>query len=164
MNRQIQETLAGAEGRYLTKAEQAVLREHAARLDARLTAMEEVQGKEEAIIEQLTKEILRAYPDFEQKYKHGRKCCVRDTTLVLRYAVQAMVRADLPYLDDALLTWMGTILRGVGFTANFVEDTYKTLERIAERELSPAAAELLRPYLAHVTTTLSGAVAGRKRS
>lgn len=164
MNRQILDTLAAAEGRYLTKPEQGVLRDFAAKLEARLSAMEEVQAKEEVIIDRSLKDVLRAYPDFEQKYQNGRKSCVRDETLVLRYATQAMVRGDVSYLDDALLTWMGTILRGVGFTSNFVEDTYRTLERTAERELSAPTAELLRPYLSHVATTLSAALTKARRS
>lgn len=156
MNRQIQDIMVASEGRYLTKTEQAVLREFMGRLDLRMAAMDEIQAKEEVIIDQTLWELLRAYPDYEQKHKGGRHKGVRDMTLVLRYATMAMVRGDSQYLDEALLIWLSTILKGIGFTIGFLEDAYRTLERVADRELTPQSAELLRPYLAQCTAALTG--------
>jgi hypothetical protein len=147
MNRQIQDILSAAEGRYLNSAEQAILREFAQTLEARLAAMTEISGKEPVIVERTVKEVLRAYPDLEQKYKTATQSCTRDMTLVLRYAALAMLRNDPQYLQDTLLTWMATILKGIGFAGHFVTDTYKTLERTALKELSPAAGKLLQPFL-----------------
>ena len=56
----------------------------------------------------------------------------------------------------SLLTWMATILRGVGFTPQFIFDTYDAMGRVAARELSPQSAELLRPYIELCAATLSG--------
>lgn len=147
MNRQIQDILCTAEGRYLNPGEQTTLREFAQTLEARLVAMTEVSGKETVIIERTVKEVLRAYPDLEQRYKTAAQSCTRDMTLVLRYATLAMVRSDPQYLQDSLLTWMATILKGIGFAGHFVTDTYKTLERTALKELSPATGKLLQPLL-----------------
>ena len=156
MNRQIQEMYLAAEGRYLTRAEQAMLRDYATQLEARLAAMEEIQSKEAVIVEQTIKQIMDAYPDYEQRHKEARNKGTRDMSLVLRYATQAMVRNDLQYLDDALLTWFRTILKGVGFTGNFIEDSYKLLGRQASRELSPEVAALIAPYLQHCVSALGG--------
>lgn len=156
MNSEIKAMLLACEGRYPTRAEQAILRDWASRLEARLAALEEVRQREEVIVGQTIDEIFRAYPDFEKRYKDARSSCTRDETLVLRYCAQAMLRGDAKYLEDSLLTWMATILRGVGFLPQFIEDTYRTMMKVAMRELSPATAELLRPYLELCVTTLPG--------
>lgn len=156
MNSEIKAMLLACEGRYPTKAEQALLRDWAGKLEGRLVALEEIRQREEAIVGQTIDEVLRAYPDFEKKYKDARQSCARDLTLVLRYCVQALLRGDPHYLEDSLLTWMATILRGVGFTGQFVEDTYRTLQKIAMRELSPGTGEMLRPFLEQCVAVLPG--------
>jgi hypothetical protein len=156
MNQEIQTMLTACEGRYPTRAEQALLRDWATRLEARLAAVEEIKQAEEAIIGQTVDEVFRSYPDFEKRYKNARQSCTRDMTLVLRYCAQAQLRGDTAYLENSLLTWMATILRGVGFTPQFIFDTYDAMGRVAARELSPQSAELLRPYIELCATALSG--------
>ena len=156
MNRQVQDVFASAEGRYLSAAEQGVIRDWVQGLDARLAAMSEISGKETTIVEQTVKEIFRAYPDIEKKYKNAMATCIRDETLVLRYTTLAMVRNDPQYLNDALLSWLATILKGVGFAPHFIEDTYKTMALVAGRELSPSTAKLLHPFVLQCAAVLSG--------
>ncbi|MGB1276260.1 MAG: hypothetical protein ACPG77_10975 [Nannocystaceae bacterium] len=147
---------SASEGRYPTKAEQSVLREWAARLDARLAAVEAIEAKEESIVRQTVSHVFKAYPDFEKRMRTARESCTRDLTLVLRYATQAMLRGDMAFLDDSLLSWMATILRGIGFAPEFIRDTYLTLERHANLELNTTSAELIQPYLHRCMTVLSG--------
>lgn len=156
MNRQIQDIFSSAEGRYLSTAEQGVLREYAQGLEARLVAMAEISAKESSIVEQTVKEVFRAYPDIEKKYKNAMQTCIRDETMVLRYTALAMVRNDPQFLNDSLLTWLATILKGVGFAPHFIEDTYKTMALVAGRELSPATAKLLHPFVLQCASVLSG--------
>ena len=156
MNGQILEMFNSAEGRYLTASEQSTLRDYAQGLEARLAAMSEISGKETTIVEQTVREIFRAYPDMEKKFKNAMQTCIRDETLVLRYTAMAMLRNDPQYLNDSLLTWLSTILRGVGFAPHFIEDTYKTLALVAGRELSPATAKLLHPFVLQCAAVLSG--------
>jgi hypothetical protein len=156
MNREIQEMMTACEGRYPTRAEQAMLRDWASRLDGRLAAVEEVRARESTIVEQAVDEVLRTYTDLEKRVKDARRSCVRDVTLVLRYATMAMLRGDPRWLEDSLLTWMATVLRGVGFVPEFIAETYQTLIRAAARELSPTVMELLRPYLDLCVTALAG--------
>lgn len=162
MNRQIQEMMTAAEGRYLNQAEQTLLREFAQGMEARLSAMSEISNKESVIVDRAVKEIMRAYPDLEKKYQSPQQTGVRDETLVLRYATLAMVKNDPQYLSDALLTWLATILKGIGFTSQFLEDAYQILERTATKELSPATAKLLQPFLNQCVTALSGRGAAAK--
>jgi hypothetical protein len=156
MNNEIQAMLTACEGRYPTRAEQGMLREWASRLDARLAALEEIRAREDAIVGATVDDVLRRYPELEKRVKNARQCCVRDETLVLRYCALALVRSDPRWLEDSLLTWMATILRGVGFAGPFIADAYQTMTRTAARELSPSTMELLRPYLEQCIATLAG--------
>lgn len=156
MNHEIDAMMTACEGRYPTRAEQALLRDWAARLDARLAAVEEIRSREDSIIGQCVDETLRAYPDLEKRVKDARRSCVRDESMVLRYCTMAMLRGDAKWLDDALLTWMSTVLRGLGFSPQFLADTYGCLTRVAARELSPQSMELLRPYLDQCVSVLAG--------
>lgn len=160
MNKQLMDMLAASDGRYLNQSEQAALREWSQGLDARLAAMAEISTKEVSIVEQTVKEVFAAYPDIQKKYKNAMQTCIRDETLVLRYVTQAMVRNDPQYLNDGLLTWLATILKGVGFAAHFIEDTYKTMSLVASRELTPASAKLIQPFVAQCAAVLSGRTSG----
>ena len=157
MNQQITDILDASEGRYLTKSEQTQLREYVGQVSARLLAMEELQVKESAIIEHTMRQILNAYPDFPQQHLDARGKGVRDLAMVLRYIAQATLRNDPQWLDSNLLVWLSTILAGLGFTPGFIEDTYKTMERAMASELTPASAELVRPFIQQCARELSGA-------
>jgi hypothetical protein len=164
MNTELQTMLTACEGRYPTRAEQAMLRDWAARLDGRLAAVAEIQSREEAIVQSSVDEVLRAYPELESRIKDARKCCLRDESLVLRYCALALLRGDPQWLSDSLLTWMATVLRGVGFAPAFVADTYQILTRSAARELSPGVMEQLRPFLELTVDTLSGKLDAARES
>ena len=164
MNHDIQAMLASTEGRYPTKAEIALLREWAARLDARSAAVEEMRTKEETIVRLTLADVARAYPDLDKRIRDAKQKCARDLTLVLRYCAGAVLRGDTKYLEDTFLTWFATILRGIGFAYQFVADTYKTLARHAAAELTPPVAELFRPYLELCVTTLTSELDRQKEA
>jgi len=155
MKTQIQQILTRAEGRYLSDAEGATLRTWAAGLDERLAAMVEIHRVEEAMIQAVMKRIMTAYPDFTKKYASGAEKGVRDMSIVLRYAAHAMLLQDMPYLEDNLLTWLATVLRGIGFTPDFIEDAYGTLERAARDQLTAKTSSLIAPYLEHCRVSLA---------
>lgn len=163
MNKDIDTMMSACEGRYPTRAEQAILRAWAGRFEQRLAAIEEIRECEDKIVTQTVDEVLRNYPDFERRFKGGRQTCIRDETLVLRFCAQALLREDMHYLESGLLVWLSTILRGVGFTPKFIAYTYGVMIQAADRELSPGVAELLRPYLQRVVAVL-GADTGAKES
>jgi hypothetical protein len=155
MNQAITDMFKRADGRYLTKDEGQLLREFAQSLDARLAAMEDVSLKEGRIIERAMKEVMRAYPDFKEKYPEGQQKAIRDMTFVLRYLAHAMLRSDPRFLEDTVLAWLNTILRGVGLRSNLIADAYRLVDRYAAEDLAPATYELLKPFLAMATTALS---------
>ena len=155
MNRRIQEIFTAAEGRYLTQEEQDYISQAAASVEARLRAMQEVSEKEATIVDATIREVMRAYPDLEQKYRAAKPKGTRDIALALRFATSAMVRDDPAAFQSELLSWFSTILKGIGLSASFVEDTYRTLERIAARELTPSTLERMAPFLSQLTIALS---------
>ncbi|MBK8262912.1 MAG: hypothetical protein IPK80_16440 [Nannocystis sp.] len=162
MNKEIHTMLTASEGRYPTKAELALLLEWSDSLDGRLAAIEELRAKEEAIVRQALAEITRAFPDLEKRMRDARQKCSRDLTLVLRYCAGSLLRNDMKYFEDSFLTWFATILRGIGFAYDFVIETYQSLARQVAAELSPAAAELFRPYLELCITTFTRELEGQK--
>jgi hypothetical protein len=105
VNHAITDMLKQADGRYLTKDEGQLLREFASSLEARLAAMEELSQKEGKIIDRAIKEVMRAYPDYKDKYPEGQQKGTRDMTFVLRYCAHAMVRNDARFLEDTVLAW-----------------------------------------------------------
>jgi hypothetical protein len=155
MKLQIHNILHRAEGRYLTEQEGASLRGWASGLEERLAAMAEVHRNEETIMQTVMKAITAGYPDFLRKYSQGSEKGIRDMSIVLRYAAHAMVLQDMTYLEDNLLNWLGTVLRGIGFTPQFLEDAYGTMERASRDQLSPKAAGLIAPYLEHCRVSLT---------
>jgi len=156
MNPEIRAMFTASAGRYPTKAEQALLRDWAGRVDQRLAALDELRSHEEKIIGDTIDEVMRTYPDFERRYPSGRARATRDITLTLRYCGQAMLRADLKFLEDELLLWMSTMLRGVALTAKFIEDTYVILRRACKNDLSKESFELVRPALELCVSVLPG--------
>ena len=156
MNRQINEILIASEGRYLTKPEQATIRDYAAQIGLRLAAMDELQAKEASIVEQTMRKIVSAYPDYLQQHLEARNKGNRDLTTILRHIAQAVLRDDPQWLDDNLLAWFSTILSGIGFSPGFIEESYKIFEQVAANELSQPSAELVCPLILLCSRTLSG--------
>ncbi|MEM6731682.1 MAG: hypothetical protein AAF658_09005 [Myxococcota bacterium] len=155
MNTQLNDIMTAAEGRYITKGEQTIIREYVGGLERRLHAADEVQNKERAMSEKATRAVIDAYPEYERDHDQAFEKSVRDMTLMLRYAAMAMVKNDKEWLNDAVLLWFATILRGIGFTRNFVHDTYATLEEAMKSDVSPETFELMQPYVEHIRVTLS---------
>jgi hypothetical protein len=160
MNQTITDMFKKADGRYLTRDEGQLLKDFAATLELRLAAMEEINAKEGRIIERAMKEVMRAYPDFKDKYPDGPQKGMRDMTFVLRYAAHAMLRNDPRFFEDTVLAWLSTILRGVGLRSNLIADSYRAVERFATEELSAPVADLIKPFIQMATNALSTGPAG----
>jgi hypothetical protein len=159
MNQNINDVLKRSDGRYLTKEEGQVLRDFSRGLEGRLAAMEEVALKEGRIVERAVKELMRAYPDYKEKYPEGQLKATRDMSFILRYASHSMVREDPRYFEDTVLAWLGTILRGVGLRSNLIADGYRAIDRFAAEELSAPTYQLIKPFISMATAALSAPAA-----
>lgn len=147
MNNELETMLRNAEGRYLTPAEEQKLRGFAQTLDQRLQTMAELRNKEAEVVERCMLRIKEAYPDFQAAYPEGSPKGSRDMILVLRFAAMALVKDDPEHLRTGLLTWLKTILRGVGLAEHFVRDAYTILSKEASQCLSQESYAAIEPYL-----------------
>jgi hypothetical protein len=150
MNQTINNILANVEGRYLTKSEQQQIREWAEGFDARAKAATEVESKERDIVEGAMGQVMKSFPDLQEKYQDPDRKGREDFSLTLRYATLAMVKDDMKFLDDALLRWFRTILSGLGFSGQFLREAYTSLQQQAKKHLSAESYALMEPYLARV--------------
>ena len=155
MNMRISPMSLVSEGRYLTKDEQEELLAYAAALPKKIRYADLLEQKEGVIIGNLTEEMKRRYPNFAKFHDQAWGKCQRDTSLVLRYDVQAMVFDDMKMLDDKLLYWLRTILSASNMTPKFVSDCYTILRDQVKAEVSAEAFAALQPYLQRNIDVLS---------
>ncbi|HPH25325.1 MAG TPA: hypothetical protein PLA87_00650 [Pseudomonadota bacterium] len=155
MNRQIRETLTASEGRYLTPGEAKIVRSFAQRLDKSLTAVEDLEAKEDAIVDLALREAVKQSAELATRWQAGNLMVRRDLQLLLRYIAQAAVRGDLEFLPTQLFSWLEPVLLGAGLVGAPAKILFTALEQAALAELSPAASEVLRPYLAQLGVALS---------
>jgi hypothetical protein len=154
MNKTINEIFANAEGRYISKNEQQQIKEYIDSLEARFAAAAELESKEKEIVDATTADVMRAFPDLTKKYEAPEAKSQEDLSLTLRYCALAMIRNDQQFLDDALLSWFKTILSGLGFSGQFIKDSYTALVENTKQRVEPQTWELLEPYLGRVPGAL----------
>ncbi|MEM1022619.1 MAG: hypothetical protein AAGD10_07190 [Myxococcota bacterium] len=155
MNKTINDIMSNAEGRYVTKAEQQQIKEYAASLEARFAAAADIESKEKEIIDATTADVMRAFPDVTKKYKDPESKSQEDLSLTLRYCTMAMIKDDQQFLDDALLSWFKTILSGLGFSGQFIKESYGALTENTKQRVDAQTWELLEPFLGRVADGLS---------
>ncbi|MEO1483302.1 MAG: hypothetical protein AAFU77_14440 [Myxococcota bacterium] len=155
MSSLMSEIMSASEGRYLSDDESNALREYVRGFDARLAAVDEIRAKEESVCEAATRAIIRAYPDYESNHPDSYEKSKRDLALVLRYCTHALIAGSRERLDESLLVWFSTILRGLGFTQGFIRDTYGALDDALQRELEASTYAAIAPYIAHARDVLS---------
>ena len=100
--------------------------------------MSEISGKETTIVEQTVRGSFAPIPTWKEVQERHADLHRDETTGAALARRWPCCGNDPQYLNDALLTWLSTILRGVGFGAALHRNTYKTLALVAGRELSPA--------------------------
>ncbi len=159
MSSLLTDIMTASEGRYLTTQEAETLRDYVRGFEARLAAASEVEDKEQTVCERATRAIMSGYPDYEQNHPGAYEKSVRDMALVLRYCTQALVVGSKDRLDQSLLIWFSTILRGLGFTQAFIQDTYGALEEALQAELSTTTFQAIAPYVAHARSVLASKAA-----
>lgn len=154
MNKTINGILLNAEGRYISKSEQQQIKEYAGSLEARFAAASDVEAHEKDIVDATIADVMRSYPDVQQKYKNPEMKAQEDLSLTLRYCALAMVRDDQQFLDDALLAWFKTILTGLGFSGQFIKDSYAKLAENTEQRVAPETWKLIGPYVSRCADAL----------
>jgi hypothetical protein len=140
---------------YLSAAEQQQLLDYTQSLPRRFAAARLVEAKEAEIVEQCHGQLRRLYPTFENFHAQGWDKSYRDTQLVLRYNVQAMLMDDPEVANDKLFGWLRTLLAGLDLTPRLVRDTFTALREACRAKLPAETFALLEPHLERTIDVLS---------
>jgi hypothetical protein len=147
MNLQIQSLSRAAEGRYFRPEERQALLTRATTLPNRFQAADEVQEREDAIVQAVMEAMQQRFPESSALKGPAFAKTQNDIQLVLRFNVQAMVLDDMCWLDEKVLFWLRTILAAGSFTPQFSRDCFTQLRMQVEKNISPESMALLQPYL-----------------
>ncbi|HEY8503378.1 MAG TPA: hypothetical protein VIL46_02270 [Gemmataceae bacterium] len=147
MNPELFRIIDESAGRYLTGPERRRILDYAESLPARLRAAEAAEAAEASAVA-ATLEHLRArhaepffrHPDLNDRLPH-------DLRQILRYSALAMVCDDRTLQQDRLLTWLGSLLAGLGLSAGFRRDACAALRDKLREEMPGEAYALLGPFL-----------------
>lgn len=146
MNTQFAKMFSDAEGGYLDDGDFEKLGNYASTLEARMRASKRIQQSEAELVEPAVQKMMNAFPELPAKHGDVRSKTGRDVTLVLRYCTLAMVRDDMPFLEQKLLYWLRTILQSF-FPRKVMDVTYRELANSCQRNLDAESLQLLGPYL-----------------
>ncbi|MBD2188720.1 globin family protein [Pseudanabaena mucicola] len=144
----LENVLDHADGSYISPEDLRTLDRTIAAWQQRRQAYDEIQAKENVIIEQVMLQLQSTAPDIAAKVNvDGGNKCNRDMALVLRYCATAMLLQDEELLKDRLLYWMQNIM--LALKNQRVNDfTYRALQKSVKDNLSKENAALLLPYIA----------------
>ncbi len=147
MNTRMSKLLASADGRYFNAEERQSVLAYADSLARRFRIADQVEQKEEAIIREVVADLQKRYPEFTKYHDQAWARIYRDSQLVLRADVHAMVCDEVAQLDDRMLYWMRTMFAANSFTPAFIRDWFSSLRDRARGYLAAEDFELLQPYL-----------------
>ncbi|MBL8794011.1 MAG: hypothetical protein JNM56_08900 [Planctomycetia bacterium] len=147
MYSRLMKTVNRTDNLYLTPEEQNELLDYARSLPRRFEAARLIEAREQTIVAQCYERLRDLYPQFEHYHKDGWDKGYRDTQLVLRYNVQAMLMDDPDIAVDKLFGWLRTLLAGLDLTPQLVRDTFTCLRDACAAQLPAEAQALLEPHL-----------------
>jgi predicted RNA-binding protein Jag len=115
MYSQISQMMVGAEGRYLTSAEMENISEMVKAFQTRFEITQRLEAKEEQLIKSIVEKSLEHFPQFAEERPNVYEKCVRDETLVLRYAAMAYLNDDDEIFTEKIMYWMRTVVKSMNF-------------------------------------------------
>lgn len=145
------------DGRYASDAELQFITEYVQSFDLRVQTYLKLQQLESTLIQEVyvkMRSIDRSVfssnnVDISAKWK-------QDTIRVLRYVAVAVLINDPETLRERFLLWFQTIMRAFG-TQRSCDTTYRVLQTVVKRHLTPAQVGLVCPIL-ELTRQLLGMV------
>ncbi len=144
----LENVLDHADGSYITPDDLRTLDRAIASWQKRRQTYDLIQSKENAILDQVMRQIETKAPEVAAKVTvDGGNKCNRDMALVLRYCATAMLLQDEDLLKDRLLYWMQNIM--LALKNQRVNDfVYRELQKSVQDNLPKENADLLLPYIA----------------
>lgn len=147
MLNQLNQLSLAVEGRYATEQELKSLKNYFPTINARLSAYQKIRDGEAAIIDQLETRMREKQPNIFQMGEHDVTAMYqRDTKIVLRIAMAAMLIDDLDRLRENILLWQRTIVKAFQIK-HIAALAYSTMPEIVEEFLTPEEYVFVKPIL-----------------
>ncbi len=146
MHTQLREVMLGAEGRYLSSEEIDRVRNLVKSYEDRLAIMQKLELHEIEIVKETIDRVFEKFPQFYQDRPNAYDKCMRDESLVLRYATMAMVNDDPEIFTEKVLYWMKTVVQSMEFGAE-AKFTYEFMQTLVTRALGENDAKEINRYL-----------------
>jgi predicted RNA-binding protein Jag len=139
MYSQLSQMMVGAEGRYLNSEEMDNISEMVKTFHARFEVTQRLEAKEDQIIKAIVEKSLEQFPQFAEERPNVFEKCVRDETLVLRYAAMAYLNDDDEVFTEKVMYWMRTVVQAMNFT-DVAKYTYTNMQEAVSDVLGDDAA------------------------
>ncbi|MEM6614431.1 MAG: allophycocyanin, partial [Cyanobacteria bacterium P01_C01_bin.72] len=136
-----------AEGRYGTEEELRLLKDYFPTVSLRLSAYQKIRDAEDRIVQRLEARMREKQPNiFQLGSKDVSSICSRDTKILLRMAIAAMLIDDLDRLRENILLWQRTIVKAFK-EKHIAALVHTTMPEIIEKFLTPEEYALIQPIL-----------------
>jgi predicted RNA-binding protein Jag len=139
MYSQLSQMMVGAEGRYLNSEEMDNISEMVKSFHARFEVTQRLEAKEDHVIKTIVEKSLKHFPQFAEERPNVFEKCVRDETLVLRYAAMAYLNDDEEVFTEKVMYWMRTVVQAMNFT-DVAKYTYTNMQEEVSEVLGDDAA------------------------
>lgn len=155
MLNQLNQLSLAAEGRYATEQELQLLKDYFPTVSVRLSAYQKLRDREAEIVEKLETRMREKQPNI---FKIGSNDVTamyqRDTKIVLRIAMAAMLIEDLDRLRENILLWQRTIVKAFQ-VQHIAALTHTTMPEIVEQFLTLEEYAVIQPILILNQTVLA---------
>ncbi|MDX2228759.1 MAG: phycobilisome protein [Leptolyngbyaceae cyanobacterium bins.349] len=150
LNYTLDQNILDADGRYLDSQELQPLEQYVQSYATRLDTYQQLRDHSEKLVLMALRKLATTYPELVQQ--HGGRCKY-DMSEVLRYIAIAILRDDETFFKDQMMVWLDTILLAHRRQAQCGQ-AYRNLQEAIATSLTPAAMNLIRPYLDVITQSL----------
>jgi ABC-type multidrug transport system fused ATPase/permease subunit len=145
---QLNKLTIAADGRYATDEELTFLANYVRSYELRVQTYQKIQASEAVILQQVYNKMKTMDPAI---FKFGNQDqtakCKRDTLIVLRHSVVALLTNDADALQERFLMWLQTIVRGSASHQRASSITYTVMQEVVKQHLNATQANLFLPIL-----------------
>lgn len=144
---QMQRLSFNVEGRYATDEELRFIPEYLKTYELRLQTYQKLQEIEQLVIQQVLEKVLAQGSNATRSGTTDIFAkCKRDTTIVWRYSVAALLMDDPDTLRERCLLWFQTIIRAINHQ-KLCHSTYIAMQDVIKQHLTPQQSSLFLPIL-----------------
>jgi hypothetical protein len=136
-----------SDGRYLSPEERDAVLAYARELPAAVSAGQDVEAHEGAVIAAAVAEMRDQFPRFDRLFTDAWDRLAADLRLVLRADVRAMLTGDLKVLEDKALFYLRSILAAYNVTPQFAREAFSRLRDRCRDKFSTETFARMEPFL-----------------